>query len=133
MSAQTMAVSEKRQTDLLTETIRAKLATPESASRFDLHIALHEVLKDVGMSSGDSGGRLTFCGPDPIIPSTLRFGAAAALGLAAKAVAIAALWKQRAGEGQDIAVDVRKALRRFCGFMDYKWETINGRPPAFGN
>jgi crotonobetainyl-CoA:carnitine CoA-transferase CaiB-like acyl-CoA transferase len=27
-------------------------------------------------------------------------------------------------------VDVRKALRRFCGFFEGKWETINGRAPA---
>jgi hypothetical protein len=27
-------------------------------------------------------------------------------------------------------VDVRKALRRFAGFYDRKWETINGRAPA---
>jgi crotonobetainyl-CoA:carnitine CoA-transferase CaiB-like acyl-CoA transferase len=54
----------------------------------------------------------------------------AAIGLAAKAVAVAALWQLRTGEGQDIAVDVRKALRRFAGFFDLKWETINGRPPA---
>jgi len=29
-------------------------------------------------------------------------------------------------------VDVRKARRRFCGFFEGKWETINGRPPAPG-
>src|SRR5262249_31151155 len=40
------------------------------------------------------------------------------------------LWRQRSGEGQDISVDVRKAVRRFAGFMDLKWELINGRPPA---
>ena len=43
---------------------------------------------------------------------------------------MAALWRDRTGEGQDIAVDVRKAFRRFCGFFDLKWETINGRPPV---
>jgi hypothetical protein len=47
-----------------------------------------------------------------------------------KATAVAALWQSRTGEGQDIAVDVRKALRRFAGFFDLKWEPINGRPPA---
>src|SRR5262249_53131161 len=66
----------------------------------------------------------------PIIPSALRFGSVAAIGLAAKAVAVAALWRQRTGEGQDISVDVRKAIRRFAGFMDLKWELINGRPPT---
>src|SRR4051812_47608763 len=56
----------------------------------------------------------------------------AAIGLAAKSVAAGALWRARTGEGQDIHVDVRKALRRFCGFFDMKWETINGRAPAMG-
>jgi crotonobetainyl-CoA:carnitine CoA-transferase CaiB-like acyl-CoA transferase len=82
------------------------------------------------MSTTDSGGTLTFYGRDPIIPSPFRFGTMAAIGLAAKAVAISALWRDRTGQGQDIAVDVRKALRRFAGFYDRKWETINGRPPA---
>ena len=45
---------------------------------------------------------------------------------------MAALWRQATGEGQNISVDVRKALRRFCGFFDGKWETVNGRPPSPG-
>ncbi len=131
MNAQTIPLAEEIQADLLTETIRAKLANPARSANFDLHSAVDDVLKDVGMSSADSGGKLDFYGRDPIIPSALRFGSAAAIGLAAKATAVAALWKLRTGEGQDIAVDVRKALRRFCGFFELKWETMNGRPPNF--
>src|SRR5215468_7831878 len=118
------------QPDLLTEAIQSKLGNPERSSDIDLHAATDQVLKDVGMSTADSGGEVTFYGRDPIIPSPHRFGGMAAIGLAAKAVAVAALWRDRTGEGQDIAVDVRKALRRFCGFFELKWETINGRPPA---
>src|SRR5215472_9564916 len=121
---------ENAQPDLLTEAIQSKLGNPERSSDFDLHAATNQVLKDVGMSTTDSGGKVTFYGRDPIIPSPHRFGAMSAIGLAAKAVAVAALWRHRTGEGQDIAVDVRKALRRFCGFFELKWETINGRPPA---
>src|SRR5215813_1054671 len=117
------------QPDLLTEAIQSKLGNPERSSNFDLHGGVNQVLEDVGMSTADSGGKLTFYGADPIIPSPHRFGSMAAIGLAAKAVAVAALWQLRTGEGQDIRVDVRKALRRFCGFFDRKWETINGRPP----
>src|SRR5215831_7839890 len=118
------------QPDLLTEAIQSKLANPERSSNFDLHGGVNQVLKDVGMSTADSGGKLTFYGSDPIIPSPHRFGTMAAIGLAAKAVAVAALWRDRTGAGQDIDVDVRKALRRFCGFFELKWETINGRPPV---
>jgi len=130
MSVASIVRTEKTQVDLLTETLQSKLGNPERSSNFNLHGALDDVLKDVGMSAADSGGKLSFYGRDPIIPSPHRFGIMAALGLAAKAVAIAAVWRHRTGEGQDIAVDVRKALRRFCGFFELKWETINGRPPV---
>jgi crotonobetainyl-CoA:carnitine CoA-transferase CaiB-like acyl-CoA transferase len=119
--------------DLLTGKIQSKLNNPESNSDFDLLKGVNEVLKDVGMTTSDSGGNFSFYGRDPIIASPFRFGSMAAIGLAAKAVAIAALWRDRTGEGQDIAVDVRKALRRFAGFLDGKWETLNGRPPIFSN
>ena len=122
--------TKKSQPDLLTETLQSKLANPERSPDFDLHGGVNRVLKDVGMSTADSGGKLSFYGRDPIIPSPHRFGTMAAVGLAAKAVAVAALWRHRTGEGQDITVDVRKALRRFCGFFELKWETVNGRPPV---
>ena len=116
--------------DELTNTLASKFANPERSSDFDFHAGVDQVLKGVGLSTSDSGGQLTFYGHDPIIASPFRFATMAALGLAAKAVAVAALWQLRTGEGQDIALDVRKALRRFAGFFDLKWETINGRPPA---
>src|SRR5215475_11916955 len=125
--------TEKPQPDLLTETLQSKLANPERSSNFDLHAGVNDVLRDVGMSTADSGGKLTFYGRDPIIPSPHRFGTMAAIGLAAKAVAVAALWRLRTDEGQDIAVDVRKAFTRFCGFFDRKWETINGRAPVMAD
>ena len=121
-----------RAPDLLTEALQSKLSKPESCPDFDLHDGVEQVLRDVGMTAADSGGKLTFFGRDPIIPSPIRFGAMAAIGLAAKSIGVAALWRTRTGEGQDITVDVRKALRRFCGFFEREWETINGRPPAMG-
>jgi len=123
---------ESSTSDRLTQTLKSKLSSPATSSDFDLHQGVNQVLDDVGMTAADSGGRLTFYGKDPIIPSPIRFGTMAAISLAAKSVAVAALWKSRTGEGQDISVDVRKALRRFCGFFEGKWETINGRPPAKG-
>jgi hypothetical protein len=118
--------------DGLTEALKSKLNNPASSPEFDLKAATDDVLKDVGLTSADSGGKLSFYGSDPILPSSIRFGTAAAIGLAARSVALSALWKQTTGEGQDISIDVRKALRRFCGFFEGKWETINGRPPTPG-
>src|SRR5881398_4268777 len=119
-------------TDRLTEALEEKLSHPATSPDFDLHAATSEVLKDIGLTTADCGGKLSFYGRDPILPSPIRFGTLAAAGLAARSVALAALWRQTTGEGQDISVDVRKALRRFCGFFEEKWETINGRPPSPG-
>src|SRR5262245_10389344 len=98
--------AEKLQPDVLTETLQSKLGNPEKSSDIDLHAATNQVLKEVAMSTADSGGKLTFYGADPIIPSPFRFGSMAAIGLAAKAVAVSALWRDRTGEGQDIGMDV---------------------------
>ncbi len=114
----------------LTEILNSRLANPQRSANFDLFAATASVLADVGLSTADSGGKLTFYGQDPILPSPLRFGSMAAIALAARSVAVAALWRQRSGDGQDILVDVRKSLRRFAGFFEGKWETVNGRPPS---
>ena len=132
-SAAARSVETNGSTDPLTKALEYQLSHPATSSDFDLHRGVNEVLADVGMTTADSGGKLSFYGADPIIPSPHRFGTMAALGLAAKAVGVAALWRDRTGEGQDIAVDVRKALRRFAGFFELKWETINGRPPVFSD
>jgi len=96
---------------------------------FDPLEHLGSVLGGVGMSPQDSGGKIAFIGRDPIIPSVFRIAAAAGIGLAAKSVAMASLWRARGGPGQDIAVDLRKAPHRLCPFYDRKWEMLNGYPP----
>jgi len=108
------------------------LSHPATSPDFDLKKGVNDILADVGMTSDDCGGKLSFYGQDPILPSPVRFGTMAAIGLAARSVAVAALWRQATDEGQNISVDVRKALRRFCGFFEGKWETVNGRPPSPG-
>jgi crotonobetainyl-CoA:carnitine CoA-transferase CaiB-like acyl-CoA transferase len=127
------AVQEKTHApDRLTESIVDKLNDPASSSDFDFHTGVNQVLADVGMSTADCGGQLTFYGKDPIVPSRIRFATMAGIGLAAKTIAAAAIWKDRTGQGQDIHVDVRKAYRRFSGFFEGIWETVNGRSPAMG-
>jgi crotonobetainyl-CoA:carnitine CoA-transferase CaiB-like acyl-CoA transferase len=135
MSTATIAdrsVETNGDSDRLTEALKEKLSHPATSPDFDLHEGVNEVLADIGMTIEDSGGELTFYGSDPILPSPVRFGTMAAVGLAARSVALAALWKEATGQGQDISVDVRKALRRFAGFFEGKWETVNGRPPSPG-
>src|ERR1700676_1618252 len=70
---------------LLTQTLKARLTNPVSSPEFDLHAGLNDVLSDVGMTASDSGGKLTFYGQDPIVPSPIRFGSMAAIGFGAQA------------------------------------------------
>ena len=77
----------------LTEALEEKLSHPATSPDFDLHEGVNEVLADIGMTTADSGGELSFYGQDPILPSPIRFGTMAAIGLAARSVALAALWK----------------------------------------
>jgi hypothetical protein len=91
----------------LTETLKSNLNNPVSSVEFDLYAALDEVLGGVGLTASDSGGKITFYGKDPIVPSRLRFGTMSAIGLAAKAAAAAGIWRFRSGQGQDIHVDRR--------------------------
>src|SRR5260370_15411779 len=112
------SVETKGESSRLTEVLEGRLSHPATSTDFDLKKGVNEVLADVGMTSDDCGGELSFYGQDPILPSPLRFGTMSAIGLAARSVAVAALWRQATGEGQNISVDVRKALRRFCRFFE---------------
>jgi crotonobetainyl-CoA:carnitine CoA-transferase CaiB-like acyl-CoA transferase len=132
MSAASAVTEETSASDRIAEAILDTLKSPATSSDFDFYKGVNEVLADVGMSAADCGGQLSFYGQDPIVPSRIRFATMAAIGLAAKTIAVAAVWRDRTGQGQDIHVDVRKAFRRFCGFFEGIWETVNGRGPAMG-
>ncbi|MFW0785863.1 CoA transferase [Gordonia sp. CPCC 206044] len=110
----------------LTERLRASIAEPLTDDCFDPATELADVLAGIGMVPADTGGAVTFRGADPVVPSTLRLGGAAAIALAAKSAAIAKLWRLRGGDGQDIAVDLRSAPHRLCPFYDRRWELVNG-------
>ncbi|MDA9982408.1 carnitine dehydratase, partial [Gammaproteobacteria bacterium] len=75
----------------------------------DMRKVTDNILRDAGMTISDSGGEVTFAGKEPVRKTVIKAGATTACVLAANAVADAAIWKERAGEGQDIHVDLRKA------------------------
>ncbi len=117
-----------RSAPILSQKFHTMLTSPLTASALDLNDELDGLLSHIGETAADTGGKITFYGKDPIIPSRASFGAMSALSLAAKSAIIASIWRDRTGEGQDIHVDVRKALRRFSPFIDRKWELVNGYP-----
>jgi crotonobetainyl-CoA:carnitine CoA-transferase CaiB-like acyl-CoA transferase len=113
----------------LTRRLTAAYETRLTTAQFDLIGALNDVLGGVGLSVSDAGGTVSCVGADPVLNSPLRIGGAAAIGLLAKSVAAAAMHRWRGGDGQDIAVDLRRAPHRLSPFYDGRWERI-GRYPV---
>jgi crotonobetainyl-CoA:carnitine CoA-transferase CaiB-like acyl-CoA transferase len=115
----------------LANRIRDALANPlRDDQAIDPMRELANVLREVGLEPGSGGGAVTFAGRDPIIGSPLPFATMAAVALMAKAVSVAALWRFRGGRGQDLSVNLGKALHRLCPFYDKKWEMLNGYAPG---
>ncbi|HEX6555405.1 MAG TPA: CoA transferase, partial [Ktedonobacteraceae bacterium] len=76
----------------------------------DLLGVVDGLLEEMGLHRRDTGGTVTFAGLDPLRPTVLKVGAAAAAIATAGAIASAILWRLRGGEEQDIHVDLRKAF-----------------------
>jgi hypothetical protein len=115
----------------LTDQIRHSVNNPLTSTDFDFTEVLDDVLSTVGLSVTDAGGNVRFYGgADPLIASPFLFASASAVALGAKGVAASAIWRERGGGDQDIAIDIRRAFQRFSGFADGRWEQVNGRPPS---
>jgi crotonobetainyl-CoA:carnitine CoA-transferase CaiB-like acyl-CoA transferase len=68
------------------------------------------LLAQMGVMPDELAGGIAIAGSDPIVASPHRLGAAASAALAAQGAAVAAIWKQRTGRGQDVSVDLRRAV-----------------------
>ena len=99
----------------------------------DLRKVVDNILRDVGHTIDDGGGKVTFAGQEPIRKTVIKAGAAPAGILAANAVLEAAIWKERTGEGQDIHIDLRKAWIEQSPWQAdaFPYTTINGANKTF--
>lgn len=115
----------------LTKRLEAAWAEPVAGEEpFDLTGELESVLGGVGLAVDDAGGAVTTTGADPVVPSPMRIGGAATIGLLAKSVAAAAVHRWRGGPGQDVHVDLRRSPHRLCPFYDRRWERLGRYPVA---
>jgi hypothetical protein len=115
----------------LADRIRYALANPlRDDHAIDPMRELADLLREVGLEPESGGGAVTFAGRNPIVGSPLPFATMAAVAVMAKAVSVAALWRFRGGQGQDLSVNLGKALHRLCPFYDKKWELLNGYAPG---
>lgn len=72
--------------------------------------AFRTLLNRAGIGPDDLAGAVKFLGKDPVVPSRLRYGAATASALAAFGAGVALLWRHRTGQGQDVTVDLARAV-----------------------
>src|ERR1700737_343752 len=91
-------------------TTTSTTTTSRTSRGFDVDAHFRSVMDDLGLSPEDTGGTITFVGEDPIFPSAPRRGAWLGGPIMAGAAGIANIWRQRTGRGQDLSIDLRKAI-----------------------
>jgi crotonobetainyl-CoA:carnitine CoA-transferase CaiB-like acyl-CoA transferase len=97
---------------------------------FDPVIALDRLLAEVGLSSTDAGGRVSFAGQDPIVAARHRLGACIGIPLMGNAVAAAAMLRHRSGPSQDLHLDLRQAVHQINPHAFWH-PTVAGDLPSF--
>lgn len=81
-----------------------------ASTDFDIDAAFATFMQDIGQTAADGGGKVTFTGKDPIVRSHFHIGATMAIPAMGAGVGAAAIWMERTGQGQDVAVDLRESV-----------------------
>ena len=87
-----------------------------------------KLLHSVGLNPADTGGKISFYGRDPIMKSRIRLAASYSIPYMGCAAAAAMIWREKTGRGQDLRIDLRKAIHYIA---DIPWSTLNGYPYPF--
>jgi len=88
-----------------------------------------DILSDIWLAAGGEPAaldRLRLTGEEPQLPSSFRVAAAAQASIAATGLAAAQIWKLRAGQNQDVAVDMLHAVVE-C--RSERYLRVDGKPP----
>jgi len=94
---------------------------------FDIDAKFRDFCGVLGLDQSDAGGKITFVGEDPILPSRHRLGACISIPIMATAVGAATIWRMRSGRGQDLQLDLRKAIHGINPMLEFT-PTVNGYP-----
>ncbi len=96
--------------------------------KINIYEEFDAVVREMGMSPKDCGGKITFHGADPIVDSKIALGTGAAIGLMAKSLAATKVWRMRGGRGQSMSVEISKCIARLSALYRMQ-ELINGYNP----
>jgi crotonobetainyl-CoA:carnitine CoA-transferase CaiB-like acyl-CoA transferase len=95
---------------------------------YDPSVPLERLLADVGLSTADTGGDVSFEGEDPILPAVHRLGACIGVPLMAAAVGAVAVHRLRGGPAQELHLDLRQAVHSINPGAFWR-PTLNGELP----
>ena len=101
--------------------------TSTNGGSFDIDARFRDFCAVLGLDPSEAGGKITFVGEDPILPSRHRLGACISIPLMAAAVGAATIWRMRSGRGQDLQLDLRKAIHGINPMLKFT-PTVNGYP-----
>lgn len=102
-------------------------ASIATSKNFDIDSEFAKFMNGMGLCVEDTGGKIVFLGSDPIIPSRFRIGACIGIPIMGAAAGAATIWAMRTGRGQDLTLDLRKAIHGVNPIYRFK-PTINGVP-----
>lgn len=91
----------------------------------DINKEFEKFANNLGFSTSDAGGKVTFKGKDPIVKSTIPLATAASMCLVLKWLAAAKIGRMRGGKPQDLSIDLGKSINRLSALYRCK-ETLNG-------
>src|SRR6516162_4455191 len=94
-------------------------------NEFDIKAAFDQFMNGIALSPQETGGKITFVGSDPIFESRVRTGACISIPIMAAAAGAATVWKMRTGRGQDLSLDLRRAIHGVNPMYKFT-PTVNG-------
>jgi len=103
---------------------------PSTQATLDPNEALNDLLAEIGLSTADAGGTVTFEGQDPIVAARHRLGACIGIPMMGNAVAAAAMLRHRGGPAQDLHLDLRQAIHHITPHAFWH-PTLAGELPSF--
>jgi len=90
--------------------MQSDVAAAPPAREFDINDEFDRFMHGIGLSPDETGGQITFVGSDPIFQSRHRIAACISIPIMAGAAAAAIVWRMRTDRGQDLTLDLRKAI-----------------------
>jgi crotonobetainyl-CoA:carnitine CoA-transferase CaiB-like acyl-CoA transferase len=99
----------------------------ENHRSFDIDAKFRDFCGVLELDPSEAGGKITFVGEDPILPCRHRLGACISIPMMAAAVGAATIWRMRSGRGQDLQLDLRKAIHGINPMLKFT-PRVNGYP-----